>query len=390
MLDSLSPELPWQPSRRQILSAITAAAVLGGAPAAAAVTTSPDLVCVGTWKGRYVYGAWFDPVRGILTPIGPVGVANADWAVPHPTLPLLYVATLEEDGIVYAFRIERTTGALTKIGEVATGGAGLGGGGVSYLGLDRPSRTLFVANFEGGFTATLPISKTGELGPPASIAQDTGSGPNPRQTRPHPHHVAIDPTGRFALVADFGADKVFVHRFDRATRTLSLRDPHAYPAAPGSGPRRVAFHPDGRTVYLLNELTADLQTLRWDTRDGQLTHRRTLPLGTPGFPGTKSASDLAVSRDGRFVYAGDRGENSLVVLAVDQRTDLLRPVQQIPCGGVTPWSFAVHPSGRWLLVANEASSSVNLFSVDQHSGRLTDTGRSLAVPNPDSITFCRV
>jgi 6-phosphogluconolactonase len=142
-------------------------------------------------------------------------------------------------------------------------------------------------------------------------------------------------------------------------------------------------------VYLLNELTADLQTLRWDTKDGQLTHRRTLPLGTPGFPGTKSASDLAVSRDGRFVYAGNRGENSLVVLAVDPRTDVLRPIRQVPCGGVTPWSFAVHPSGRWLLVANEASSTVNLFRVDQRSGGLTDTGRSLAIPNPDSVTFCR-
>jgi 6-phosphogluconolactonase len=294
---------------------------------------------------------------------------------------------MEVGGIVSVFRIDRATGVLTKTGEVAAGGTGLGGGGVSYVGVDRPSSTLLVANFEDGFTATLPISKTGALEPPASIAQDTGSGPNPRQTGPHPHHVAIDPTGRFALVADFGADRVFVYHFDRATRALSAGR-YSYPTTPGSGPRRVAFHPNGRVLYLLSELTADLQTLQWEPTSGQLTHRQTLSIVTSGFTGTKSASDLAVSRDGRYVYAGDRSENSLVVHAVDPRTHLLTPIQRIPCGGVTPWAFSVHPNGRWLLVANEASSTVNLFGVDQQSGKLTDTGKSISVPNADSITFC--
>ena len=114
-------------------------------------------------------------MRGDLTPIGPIGEANADWSVPHPTLPILYVATLEEDGVVYTCRIDRASGALTKLGEVATGGAGLGGGGVSYIGVDRPSNTLLVANFEGGFAAALPISRTGELGRPVSIAQGNPS-----------------------------------------------------------------------------------------------------------------------------------------------------------------------------------------------------------------------
>jgi 6-phosphogluconolactonase len=374
-----------------MLGAITATAavpLLGGTATAEAESrrTPSELVYFNTWNGTRIYGAWFDSVRGELTPIGPVGEADADWAAQHPTLPILYVATMEEGGVVYVFRIDRATGALTKTGEVSTGGAGLGGGGVSYIGVDRPSSTLLVANFEGGLTAALPITRTGALGLPASVAQDTGSGPNPRQTGPHPHHVAIDPTGRFALVADFGADRVFVYRFDRATRALSA-GPSPYATAPGSGPRRVAFHPNGRTLYLLSELTADIQTLHWSSRDGSLTRRQTLPIVTSGFTGTKSASDLAVSRDGRFVYAGDRSENSLVVLAVDQRTDLLTVVQRIPCGGMTPWGFSVHPSGRWLLVANEASSTVNVFGVDQRSGRLTDTGRSVSVPNPDSITF---
>lgn len=380
------------PPRRAVLAALSASAaapLLGAAPTANAAprTASPELVYVNTWKGEQIHAAWFDPVRGELTAIGPVGEANADWAVTHPTRPVLYVATMEQGGVVYVFAVDRATGLLTKTGEVATGGTGLGGGGVSYIGVDRPSDTLLVANFEDGFTAAVPITGTGGLGRPASIAQDTGSGPNPRQTGPHPHHAAVDPTGRFALVADFGADRVFVHRFDRATRTLSAGPP-PYATAPGSGPRRIAFHPDRRTAYLVSELTATIETLHWEPIDGKLTQRQLLSLDTPHHTGTKSASDLAVSRDGRFVYAGNRGENSLVVLAVAPVTKLLTPTQRVPCAGATPWSFSLHPTGRWLLVANEASSTVNLFAVDRGSGKLTDTGRSVPVPNPDSVTFC--
>ena len=368
-------------TRRRVLGSLAAVPLLGAGRRAAA-----DLVYINTWQGEQIYGARFDASRGDLTSTGPVGDANADWAVQHPRLPILYVATMEEDGVVYVFRIDAATGALGRIGEVATGGAGMGGGGVSYLSIDEPSDTLLVANFEGGLVAALPISAMGRLGPPASIAQDTGSGPNPRQTGPHPHDVQVDPSGRFALVPDFGADRVFVYRFDRATRTLS--GGYQYATDAGSGPRRVAFHPNRHTVYLLNELTADIHTLRWDPRGGRLTHRQTLSTDSSGFTGTKSASDLAVSRDGRFVYAGNRGENALVVFSVDRRTDLLTTAQRIPCGGVTPWSFSVHPSGRWLLVANEASSSVHVFGVDRRTGELADTGKAISVPHPDSITFC--
>jgi 6-phosphogluconolactonase len=407
------------PSRRAVLGSLAAIAgaaalpLLGGTAAAAgpastaptsrrtATTPTPakatstrattDLVYFNTWQGTYIYGAWFNPADGDLTPIGPVGEAEADWAVKHPALPILYVATMQVGGVVDTFRIDPATGLLTSSGELSTGGTGLGGGGVSYVGVDRPSDTLLVTNFEDGFIATVAVSANGALQRPVSIVQDTGSGPNPRQTGPHPHHVEIDPSGRFALVADFGADRVVVYRFDRATRVLSTGGPagaYHYATAPGSGPRRVAFHPAGRTLYLLNELSADIQTLGWAPKRGRLVPRQTLSIDTPDFTGTPSASDLAVSRDGRFVYAGNRGENSVVVFAVDPRTDLLSAVQRIPCGGLTPWSFSVHPSGRWLLVANKASNTVNVFDIDQRSGKLTDTGKAISVPSPDSVTFC--
>jgi len=319
-----------------------------------------------------------------------VAQVSSNWTEKHPTRPILYVASGEAGGIVYAFQIDGTTGALQPAGSVRIDSGSTGSGGLSYIGADQPSETLLVADFAAGSAAALPLLADGGLGSPASVVVDTGSGPNPRQLGPHPHHVVVAPGGKFALVADFGADRVFIYRFDRATRVLSADEsqgPRYYATNPGSGPRRLVFHPNGRTVYLLSELSADLQVLDWDASQELLTNRQILPIDTPDFPGTKSGAELHISRDGRFVYASSRGENTLVVFSVEQSTGLLTLAQRIPCGGQTPWTFAIHHSGQWMFVANEASSTVNLFSIDRCSGMLTDTGTSTPIPNPACITF---
>lgn len=257
--------------------------------------------------------------------------------------------------------------------------------------MDRPSDTLLVANFEAGLAVSLPVRRDGGLGAPVSVVADAGSGPSPRQSGPHPHEVVVAP-GRHgdALVPDLGADRVFVYGFDGTTGALSSGEsgPGAYATDAGAGPRRIVFHPDGRKAYLLTELTAELQLLDWDGRSGELTKCQSLAVDSPDFTGTKSGAELAISRDGRFVYASSRGENTLVVYAVEDRTGLLSLLQRIPCGGLKPWSFTVHPGGRWLFVANEASSTVDVFAVDLRSGLLTATGNSLAIPNPDCVAVC--
>jgi 6-phosphogluconolactonase (cycloisomerase 2 family) len=384
----------WRPSRRGVLgAAATAVPLLGVGPRAAAVPRpTPELFYVSTWTAGEIHGARFDAVRGTMTAIGPVTAADSGWATAHPARPVLYVGSSKDGGVVSSYAVDPATGALRQTGRVATDAGGTTGGGLSYLGVDEPSGTLLVANFEAGLAASLALGRDGTLGAaPLSVVTDTGSGPGPRQLGPHPHHVVVTPDGRHALVADFGADRVFVYRFDRTSGVLSAdpaTGPGSYATAPGSGPRRLAFHPDGRTVYLLNELTADLQTLQWQPRRGELTSRQLLTTNAPGHTGTISAAELALSRDGRFVYASNRGENTLVVLAVDERTRLLTTVQRIPCGGTTPWSFTVHRGGRWLFVANEASGTVDLFGIDRRSGQLTATGASLAIPTPDCVTFC--
>ncbi|NEB75701.1 lactonase family protein [Streptomyces sp. SID14478] len=377
------------------MSATTATAALPlASPARAAAGERPsDVLYVGTWGKNQVHALDFDPVRGTLTSLGAVAEVSSNWVAVHPTRPVLYVAGGEQGGIIRTFRIDDSTADLHRTGEIQTEDTPGGSGGLSYIGVDADADTLLVADFAAGSASTVALRHDGGLGAVACTVRDSGSGPNPRQAGPHVHHVVLDPSRRFALVADFGADRVFVHRYDRATRrmsdTSSAGRPGSYATAPGSGPRRLAFHPRGRTVYLLNELSADIEVLSWNARSGVLTPRQLLTTNAPGHTGATSAAELAVSHDGRHVYVSNRGDNALVVFAVDQRTGLLTEVQRLPCAGVTPWSFSLHPDGRWMFVANEASGTVHLFLVEPGSGRLTDTGTAVAVPNPDCVGVYR-
>ncbi|MFF7329928.1 beta-propeller fold lactonase family protein [Streptomyces sp. NPDC008150] len=387
---------PGGPSRRAVLRAASTAAValpvLGLAQNARAATHSDggEFLYIGTWGGTDIHGARFDAATGTLTAGGPVAAVNASWTTRHPSLPVLYVGGGGDNGAVYSYLVDPATGALTRTSRVETGGAGTIGV-VSYVTVDEPSKTLLVANFAQGLTAALPIARDGSLGPATSVVQDTGSGPSPRQAGPHVHTVTVDPSGRYVLIGDFGADRVFVHPFDRATGAISTAadGPAPYEPGAGTGPRRLEFHPNGHTLYLLTELTAEIRTLRWNARTAEITERQALSTDSSGFTGVKSAAEMALSRDGRFVYVSNRGENALVVYRADPGSGLLSFVQRVPCGGTTPWSFTLHRGGRWMLVVNQASNTVNVFHVDRRTGRLTDTGGAITVPLPDGVTFLR-
>ncbi|MFG2427449.1 lactonase family protein [Streptomyces sp. NPDC048590] len=392
------PPAPLRSSRRTVLAAFAATAttavpLLAGTPADASARQprDHDLLYVGTWGENQLHAVRFDPADGSMTSLGAVVEVSSNWVVAHPSRPLLHVAGAEPGGFVRTFRVDDRSGALIKTGEIETEAVDGASGGLSYIGLDTSRGVLLVADFATGSAAAVTVRPDGSLGAVTSSIQDTGSGPNPRQAGPHVHHVVLDPSGRFGLVADFGADRVFVRDYDRKTRRLSAgASERSYATEPGSGPRRLAFHPNGWTVYLLNELTADIETLRWDARTGELTARQRMTTNAPGHTGTTSAAELALSGDGRHVYVSNRGDNTLVVFSVDPRTGLLSEAQRLSCGGTTPWSLSLHPGGRWLFVANKASGTVNLFRVDQRSGLLTDTGISVPVPAADCVAIHRV
>lgn len=377
---------------------VTRRAGLGGALAVAlapaplmAAGGRSEIVHIGM-HGDKVHAARFDPASGDLAAIGPVAEGlRPTWTTQHPRQPILYVTDEvgndgKSAGGVVTFRADARDGSLSRLGNIRAGA-----GGTTNLWFDAPSSTLLTANFAGAVT-TLPIRADNTPGEPTGITPTVGSGPHPRQASPHAHAAMVDPTGRFVLVADMGADRVFVIPYDRRRGRLGALDPAApghYAPAAGSGPRHLAMHPNGRLTFLLCELTAEVHALDWNATQGRLRLLHSAALTSPDFKGARSGAELQLSRDGRFLYVCNRGENGMVVFAVDQRTGALTLMQRIGSGGKRPWHFAIHPSGAWLLIANRDSNTLRLLRVDPRTGRLEDTGKSLASPTPVHVHFLR-
>jgi 6-phosphogluconolactonase len=352
-----------------------------------AKTPAADPALPGMQRG--LFAARLDTRSGHLTPVGFTAPINcASWAVADPHRNRIYaVSEIGNDGSrsaeVFSLAVDRATGRLDILNHVDSGGSG-----ATHLALDPDSSTLFVADYVSGRVASLPVLADGTLGAAASVLQDEGTGPNRgRQSEPHAHSVAVDPTHHFVLAADLGADKVYIFRLDAHGHRLTPSTPPFVTVTAGSGPRHMVFHPSGKFVFLDTELTAEVRAFRWDARTGGLESLQTISADSPDHQGPHSVAEIAVARDGRHLYVSNRRENTIVVYDVNPATGLLAFAQRIDCGGKTPWSFELDPSGHWLLVANEASSAASVFRVDPRSGQLSATDESLAVPGPSDVVF---
>jgi 6-phosphogluconolactonase (cycloisomerase 2 family) len=388
----LAASLPaW--SRRTLLGSLAfggLAACAGGRPLAVGGPGRQALVYLGM-HGSQIHAARFDCASGALTMIGAVAEQSAPtWGLSHPAADMVYYVREDgndgrQSGAVVAYRINRATGGLGLVGETIAQG-----GGTTHLHLDVPSMTLVAANFGGSTVSTIPIRTNGALGEVSSVLVEHGSGPMKRQSYSHPHGVVVDPTGNFVLVPDLGADRIFVHRFDRTGRALRYDRPDEqldYIAAPGSGPRHVLFHPNGRIMFALTELSGELLTFQWDGASGALRLIDARSTSSPTFVGERSASELAISADGTVLYLTDRGENTIVVHAIEPETGKLTFLQRTGCGGEFPWHVAIAPSGAWMLVANERSNRIEVFDIDAATGHVAPTRNGLDMPRPAHILF---
>jgi len=368
--------------------------VAAAATIAPAEVAKPSFVYFGTYtrpgKSRGIYASTFDAETGRLGPPRLVAeTENPSFLALHPTRPLLYAVNEinnfegEAAGSVTAFAIDPKTGDLRALGRVSSKGAD-----PCHLAVDRSARQVLVANYSGGSVASLPIRPDGGLRAAAGFVQHTGKSVDARrQTKPHAHMVETDPKNRFALVADLGLDQILVYRFDAVRARLQPATPPHGSIDPGSGPRHFAFSPDGRDLYLLNEMTITVKAFRFD--NGRLAEFQTvsaLPAGVqPGPP--DSGAEILVHPNGRFVYASTRGPDALVIFARDAATGKLDPIGPVASGGVSPRSFGIDPSGRTLLAANQRSDQVTAFRIDPETGRLTPTGQVLEIGAPVSVTF---
>lgn len=317
------------------------------------------------------------------------GVDSPSFLTLHPTRPLLYSvnAVPEHDGrpggSVSAFAIDPVTGRLTFLNRQPSYGAG-----PAHIAVDRGGRWVFVANYGGGSVAMLPIGGDGRVGPATSVIQHEGSSANPeRQAGPHAHSITLTPDDRYALVCDLGIDRVLVYRIDHTAGQLVPNDPPGVAAHPGAGPRHLDLHPNGRTVYVINELGSTIAVYDFDAARGILTERQVVSTLPEDFSGTNSTADIHVSPDGHFVYGSNRGHDSLASFAVDAATGDLTPRGHVSTGGRTPRHFVFDPTGTIVYALNQDTDTIVSFAYDPASGALTPTGQVLATLSPVCLRF---
>ena len=298
----------------------------------------------------------------------------------------------DKQGTVSAFAVDRLDGKLELLNTVRSGGAG-----PTYVSLHPAGRHLLVANYFGGSVAVLPILSGGRLGEPTDVQLDAGPIGPARATnappgsfafsghdRTHAHMIQADPTGRFVLHVDLGLDRIHIWSFDEARGILAAHDTPFVSLPAGDGPRHFHFHPNGRWLYSVQEEGSTVVVFDYDA--GRLIPRQTISTLPPGFAGSNFCSEILVSSDGRFVYAGNRLHDSIAIFAVDRRGYLTYAGEEWTRGNY-PRSFTFDPTGRFLYCCNQRGDNVAVFRVDRSTGALVFTGQYVPVGNPSHVVF---
>ena len=329
--------------------------------------------------------AQFDPDTGVLAAPKPV-IATRDPA--HFSLSAdrkrLYVCNTGTPGGVSAFAVEdASTGALRLMNYKESKGRG-----PSYVSVDKSGRYVLEANYGGGFVEVYSLAADGSLDTQTAFVEHQGSSVHPqRQTKPYAHWIRTDPTNKFGLVADLGTDRIVVYRFDEKTGKLSANDPPFYKVNGGSGPRHLAFHPNGKWLYGAMELSNEVLALEWDAKKGTLKQFQAVKTLPAEYTEPSTAAEIAVREDGKFLYVSNRGHDSIAVFGIDERTGELTLKQRVPSRGKVPRYFTFDRTGRWLIVSNQEGGNLSVFAVDAKSGELTPKGEPVPLAKPMGVVF---
>jgi 6-phosphogluconolactonase len=291
-----------------------------------------------------------------------------------------------EDASVTSFSIEPGTLALKPINSQSSQGVD-----PCHISCSNDGDYIFVANYGNGIATALPVGANGEIGPATSAVSGEGSGPDTsRQLGPHAHQVMLDPGQHFLLVPDLGTDRVMIYSFDPASGSLTPNQTQPYfQLAPGSGPRHLAFHPDGKSLYIVNELNATITACNYDGLKGTITGINTEKTVEESHQGMKYPAAVRVHPNGRFVYASTRGENSCIStfkIGDDRSVERIQVVEQVP---LWPREFNLDPSGRYMLVAGERSDEIRLYTIDPDGGVVTATETVVKLKAPACIRFVK-
>jgi len=363
--------------------------------AAAAAQPSKYLFYVGTYtedgsKSKGIYAYRYDAKTSEITPLGLAAeTTNPSFVAPHPNGRFLYAVNEvpnykgPNSGGVSAFSIDHTTGKLTFLNEVPSRGAD-----PCYIIVDRTGKYVLVANYTGGSIAVFPILADGKLGEASAFVQHTGKGTNPtRQEGPNAHSIDLSPDNRFAMVDDLGLDELLVYKFDAAKGSLAPNDPPFAKLDAGAGPRHFALRPDGKFAYVVAEMGHTVTVFSNDAATGRLTTLQTITTLPKDFTGRNDDAEIQVHPSGKFVYASNRGEDSIAIYAIDGTKGTLTQVGSVPTGGKEPRSFEIDPTGTLLFAENQKSDNIVVFRIDTKSGNLTPTRQVLEVASPVCVKF---
>jgi 6-phosphogluconolactonase len=359
---------------------IAAIATRGAAFAVAQISTSRERVFIGSHTANGILKYDWDPVAAVLTPAGVAAkVANVAWldfATHGPDQNFIFAASELDSfddkptGEVSSFWLD--SGNLHPVSARNSAGTG-----TCHVAVDHTGRMLVAADYTGASAASFRIEH-GKLSETVWTEHYTEHGPNPvRQPIAHAHFASFSPDNRFAYINDLGGDSIHIYKPNPATAEMTPAG--IYRGAPGSGPRTLHFHPNGRTAYSMNELVSTVDVLDWHKDDGSLTlvdRIELLPADTKPSAVASTGCDTVISRDGRFVYFANRGDNFLYAFKADFGTGKLTPMKRSNCGGKTPRNFTLDPTERWMLVANQDSNLISVFARDPKTGELSDEVKS--------------
>ena len=382
-------------SRRRLLQFILTLALVT-ASAAKDSPKSKYLLFVGTYtekESKGIYSFRFDAGPSELTPLGVVAeTVNPSFLAIDPSRRFIYVVNEVQtykgasSGRVSAFAINQQTGKLSLLNEVASRGAD-----PCYITFDKTGKYTLVANYTGGNVAVFPVQPDGRIGEASAFVQHSGSSVNKeRQEGPHAHWIETTPDNRFAIAVDLGLDELLVYRFDAKTGSLTPNDPPFAKLDPGAGPRHLGFDPNGRFAYVVNELQSTITTFSYDPDRGAFHKLNTITTLPKGFTGPNDTAENKVHPSGKFLFASNRGHDSIALFSIDPQSGALTAVDHFSTQGKTPRNFEIDPTGKLLFVANQESDNIVVFHIDPGSGRLTPTGQTLHVPSPVCLKFVAV
>jgi 6-phosphogluconolactonase len=341
----------------------------------------------GTSKGIYTY-RWNADTGELLEQELAAEVEMPTFLALAPDGRNLFAANEAEDfqgkksGGVSAFAVNGRK--LTALNAVLAGGTG-----TCHVSTDHTGRSVFCANYNSGSASSFRADGSGRLSDAVSHFQYEGHGPvADRQEGPHAHRVTVVPDNNFLLVNDLGLDCIHIYRLNAATARLTPHDPPQWKSAPGTGPRALRFHPNGRWAYCVCELDSSVEVLRWHAKDGTLEQVQKVSLIPKDYSGpTSTGCDIVITRDGEFAYAANRGYDCLVSFKVDSNTGNLTFLARTTSGGKVPRDLTLDPTERFLLAANQESDNIAVFARDAKTGLLAEKGRSYPLSRPQCLVF---